>query len=49
MYNNNMDYKKLIAALLFLIGYPIIIGYIKMKVVLIGDDDFLVKEDFDKL
>ena len=49
MYNNNTGYKELIAAFLFLIEYSMIIGYIWMKVVPIGDDDFLIKEDFDKL
>lgn len=31
MYNNNTSYKEIISALLFLIGYPLIIGYIWMK------------------
>ena len=31
MYNNNTGYKELTVALLFLIGYPMIIGYIWMK------------------
>lgn len=31
MYNNNTSYKELITVLLFLLGYPMIIGYIWMK------------------
>ena len=31
MYKNNTSYKEIITVLLFLIGYPLIIGYIWMK------------------
>ena len=31
MYKNNTSYKEIISAILFLIGYPLIIGYIWMK------------------